>query len=130
MKGIREISMSPEPDKPEMHYPAPLYPKTYKPHQDSSLFDYDNYPIKKYTKPTQNLIEIKLTIDASDLGPVADETATQYDWNAAQNKAQEIAYDRIEELLGHGFEGKFSLEFNVYDDGESYEVSVVLTPTK
>lgn len=129
MKGIREMSMG-TPDEPKYN-PAPLYPAAYKPHQhNSSLFDYDNYPPKKYTEPVKGIIEIKLTIDASDLGPVADETANQYDWNAAQNKAQEVAYDRIEELLGTGFDGRFSLEFNVYDDGESYEVSVVLTPIK
>ena len=128
MKGIREAAMSTAPDEPE--YPsAPLYPSAYKQQKhNSSLFDYDNYPPRSYKAPVKGVIEIKLSISADELGSVADETASGYDWNKAQNKAEEKAYDRIEELLGKGFDGKFSLEFNVYDDGVEYEVSCVLTP--
>lgn len=129
MKSIREAALGLE---SEATPPAPLYPSAFKPEKhNSSLFDYDNYPVNKsYAAPVKGVIEIKLTVNVDELGPVGDETASQYDWNAAQNKAQEVAYDKIQELLGKDFDSKFSIEFNVYDDGESYEVSCVLTPTK
>ena len=130
MKGIREAAMS-SADEPEEVPHTPSYPSAFKPHKhNSSLFDYGNYPPKTYKAPIKGVIEIKLSINADELGPVGDETSMQYDWSRAQNKAQEMAYDRIEELLGKGFEGKFSLEFNVYDDGIEYEISVVLTPVE
>lgn len=131
MKGIREAAMSSEPEytPPPGEFLSPAYPSAFKPEKhNSSLFDYDNYPAKSYKAPVKGIIEIKLSVSADELGPVGDETSLQYDWNKAQNKAQEVAYDRIEELLGKGYDGKYSLEFNVYDDGTEYEISCVLTP--
>lgn len=131
MKGIREMSMG-TPDEPEYH--APLYPSAYKPSKDpnqfldrsnSSLFDYDNYPVSK--KPAKGLIEIKITIPTEDLGPIADDTSIAYNWEIAQNKAEEMAYDKIKELLGD-FESKYSIKFFVYDDETQYEVTAELTP--
>ncbi|MFH0767707.1 MAG: hypothetical protein V1920_06410 [Bacillota bacterium] len=134
MKSIREAALNLEPTPPK----APIdpydsyddygYSRPIKPH-NSSLFDYDNYPSKSYKAPVKGVIEIKLSINNDELGPVGDENSSKYDWNRAQNKAEEIAYDRIQELLGIGFESKFSIEFNTYDDGCEYEVSCVLTPT-
>jgi hypothetical protein len=132
MKGIREAAMSSESEPeyiPQTHY----YPETHKQKHNSSLFDYDNYPpvgSYKVPAPVKGVIEIKLNVSADELGPVGDDTSNKYDWNKAQNKAEEIAYDRIEELLGKGFESRYSIEFNVYDDGVEYEVSCILTPTQ
>ena len=130
MKGIRELSMSNEPE------PAPTYSKPSSYGQQSKLFDYDydepkatqNYSHKSYAAPVKGTIEIALTVNADELGPVGDETSPSYDWNKAQNKAEEIAYDRLEELLGKGYDGKYSIEFAVYDDGMVYEITCTLTP--
>ena len=133
MRGIREAALSSEPEYiPPKHFLLgdDYYGYDYlKPKEKTKgLFDYDNYPAKSYKAPVKGVIEIKLSVSANELGPVADETTSQYDWNLAQNKAEQTAYDKIQELLGKDFDSRFSIEFNTYDDGESYEVSCILTP--
>jgi hypothetical protein len=130
MKGIREAAMSKEPEPYAYdNYGSTYDGVTYKP-KNSSLFDYDNYPVKKSVETVKGVIEIMFTVEQEALGPVGDDSSLSFDWNKAQNKAEEIAYDRLIELCGKEIESKYSLEFNTYDDGFTYEVTCILTPNK
>ena len=128
MRGIRETAMG-TPDEPvtPKYYP-PAYPAAYRPGKyDTSLFDDYEAPIKA-AKPKKGTIEIKIIIPTEDLGAVADDSSFAYNWEIAQNKAEEQGYDKIKELLGDSFESKYTIKFNVYDDETEYEVTCTLIP--
>jgi hypothetical protein len=130
MKGIREAAMSKEaePDYYDSSYRT-SNSKAYMP-QHKSLFDYDNYPVKKYQAPVKDVVEVKFSISVDDVGETGDDSTAAYDWEKAQKVAEEIAYDRLIELCGKEVESRYSLEFSTYDDGFVYEVTCTLTPNK
>lgn len=146
MKGIREAAMgSPDPE-----------PKAYNPSQRSLLDDYDDYgawpynskeaykpPAKPYSKALndqtiakfkkENIkrIQINLIVTVDELGNIGDENSEEYNWNKAQLKAEQIAYDRIDTMLKENWLTKYSLEnFETYDDGDEYEITATLIPNK
>jgi hypothetical protein len=143
MLGIREAAMSGSAE--EEPWPSS---KPYKKSQDSLLGDsyYDTkypeynhgYGEKAYSDPfdlesayaskKKGDITITFTIPVEDLGPVGDENSDKYDWNSAQAKATEIAYDRTEELLGRNYESKYSVEFEV--ELGYFDVTAEVTLTK
>jgi hypothetical protein len=139
MKGIREAAMSQE----EEETPSTAWPKAKNPSLFDKGFDYDRYDgswnnpeaySSRTYKPKENTdddIKITLTIPYSKIGSFADVDSPNWNDVKAETKAIEIAYDRIEALLGKGYESKFSVNFDASDDYDAYEVEVTLsTPTK
>lgn len=134
MKGIREAAMSTESETPSTTWPKAKTPSLFDKNFDSDRYDGSyygsSYSGKTYTPPVEGLITISLSIPTSKIGNVADDTHPAYDWNKAQIKAEEIAYDRVEELLGKNYESKYSLGFDVTDSYDEYEVTITLSPIK
>lgn len=144
MLGIREAAMSGSTEEP---WPST---KPYKKSQQSLFGDsyYDKeypeynegYGRKPYSEPfdleaayasrKKGDITITFSIPVEDLGPVGDESSDKYDWNKAEAKATEIAYDRTEELLGHNYESKYSVEFEVALGYFDVTAEVTLTKNK
>lgn len=143
MSGMRDLAMGKEPE------PEPKYPtyKPYKPHDTSfgsrgydhgynsgSLFEdpitVSDYRKSKLPKDTKNTYKIVFTIDAKELGGVADDTNDLYDYKLASTAATEIAYDRIEELLGKNYESKYTIAFEVDDYVDEFEVTATLKKNK
>ena len=136
MKGIREAAMSTESEeKPSTVWPKAKTPSLFDKDFDSDRYDgsYYNpgaYSGKTYSKPQdENIITITLTVAYSKLGVRLDGDGNLVDEIAAEAKAIEIAYDRIEALLGKNYESKFTVSFDASDDYySSFEVEVTLKP--
>lgn len=101
--------------------------------KDKTLFDKDPYEssYKPYSPPKKGQITITMEIPYEDLkGLKGTPMDTHYDWTAAELKATEAAYDKVEELLGKNYEAKYTVTFEVIESIEEFEVTVKLIPVK
>lgn len=142
MKGIREAAMSKEEDTPESTWPKPKTPSIFSKDFDRDRYDrsydydkhgdYNNkYQSSYKTNNTEDDITITLTIPYSKLGVKLNADGEIINELAGETKATEIAYDRIEQLIGKNYESKYILNFDVSDNYyDSFEVEVTLTPNK
>ena len=130
-KGIREMAMSPEPEKPSHTKYDPYYSgRYYNPeYYDQRYGGYDGSETKEEPK---DLITIKMLIPYKDMGQEFDMDSEFYTYepDKAEFKAKEIAYDRLTNLIGKGFESKFSMVINATDNYDEFEIEIVLTPIK
>ena len=141
MKSIRDLTMSKKeekiPDYPSKPYQSSFYggpndddygayPKT---HYLDDNYSNDYCP-KKYQKDKPGDYKISMIIPNEEIGPVADECDRKYDWAKADAKSIEIGYDRIEKLLGKGYDSKYTISFNTISGYGEYEVEATLTPNK
>lgn len=126
MKGIRDLALNPEPTKTE-----------YLGHQTSFADDgWDKgeyfgkgYLPEKPIKTPKGQLNIRMSFDIEELGPIADETSDDYSWIKATTLAEEMAYDKMKEIMNKDFESKYMLAFEVIDGYSDYTVEVTLTPT-
>lgn len=119
MRGIREAAMSKEPEK------SSLFDSEYNDEQ----YPYTNYRHRNYSPTTtKGEVTISIIIDSEEIGEIADYTNPSYDWAAAETKATEIAYDRIEALLGKGYTSKYSASFQISPNYDEFEAVITLTP--
>lgn len=138
MKGIREAAMSQEEEAPATStWPKSKSPSLFDKNFDSDRYDgswndpaYTSHSYKTYKKPDEDEITITLKVPYSKLGAFADINSPLWNDIKAEEKATEIAYDRIEKLLGKNYESKYSVSFNASDMYEEYEVEATLTPVK
>lgn len=142
-KGIRELAMSPEEENPPSENGFKPYPLEND-HYSRSNWDKDrydgNYNSTEYHKRSKweeeeerkDLIEIKLNITYKELGKeYVDDEGYIYDNEKAEFHAKELAYDKLIELLGKGFESKWTLsKIEATDYYECLEVEITLTPIK
>ena len=151
MVGIREAAMGSE-EEPTPSWPSHTQP--YKPitrsgslFEDNDGYDYNydegvrqpvlpytplktNYTPAGYTKEDYEKITILITIESKSMGKIGDWHDHNYDEKKAETKAIEIAYDRVEELLGKNYESKFVVAFSAYEGTNEFEITVTLTPIK
>lgn len=129
--GIRQIAMSPEPDKksdPEPSYDYGNY-GGYKTYPDNDRYD-GEYDGSKY-KEREDIITIKLNVTYKEIGKnFFDDEGIAFDSDKAELRAKEMAYDKTQELLGTGFESKYSILIEITDWCETYEAEIKLTPIK
>ena len=132
MKSIREAAMSKEEPKEQK-----LFPSSYTGGMRSktNYNDYDNdwgidemFPKTNYNPPNPDAIFITFKLQYTEIGPESDPDNDLWDENIAETKAIEIAYDKVEEMLGKGFESKYSVCFKATDNFDSYDLEVELTP--
>lgn len=144
MPGIRQLVLEPESD-PEKDKGYKDYPSQYDNDYDSgygsygkgSRFDDDEYykTKDKYfnDKEDPSRIVIGLTITTKEMGH-------KYDWRnndesyilpeEAEERAKELAYDKLVNLLGKEFEAKFTMIMDAIDGVDEYTVNITLTPNK
>lgn len=136
--GIRQIVNSPEPEKKQesgQDYGG------YHDYPDYSGYDtrYDgNYDSSKYkpwednTEPERkDMIIVNIIITYKELGKgYFDNDNIAYDQEKAEFRAKEIAYDKIVDLIGKGFESKYTIEIKPSDGYDEYDVEIILTPIK
>lgn len=129
-KGIREMAMSPEPEKPSYGSLGQYQDRFFDPEYYDSRYR-GGYAGSKLEE-AKDLITIKMLVLYKDLGPEFDMDSEFYSYqpDKAEFKAKEIAYDRLTNLIGKGFESKFSMVINATDNYDEFEIEIVLTPIK
>ena len=137
-KGIREMAMSPESEeKQEVSFPG-YHSYPYKSRGYSDRYD-GNYDAREYLEKTskeieeeerKDLIEIKLNITYKELGKnYIDDDGIVFNNDQAELKAKEMAYDKLTEMLGKGFESKYEIsKIDPTDYYECFEVDITLSP--
>ena len=139
--GIRQLAMSPEPSKPKKpnYWGEDEDYGQYKPVKwDKQRYDgnYDGSKYKaeeeKWDKKKKSEITMSFVIPYTQMGKKFDFANDEFNFDraAGEDKAKEIAYDKVEEMLGKGFNSKYSIVINAIDSYDEYEIDVILTPTK
>jgi len=134
MKGIREMTLSKDTTPKEYLPPVrnySLFDRDEDAHYNNANYNqsYDDLDTG-YKKQIKGSIIINLGIDIEEIGPTADEGSPNYNWAKSINKATEIAYDKITELLGKNYESKYKVSFEVLEGYFEYEAIVTLIPNK
>ena len=138
MKGIREMALGSDTEEKQ----STLFPKTYnrKPYSYDDDLEYsygksyssrisdNSYRSYKDTSPRTDTYTITLQISLLQLGNIADDSLDEYDYDKASVKAEQIAYDRLEALLGKNYESKYSISFETTEGWTTWEIAVTLTP--
>ena len=127
MRGIREAAMNPEPQRPKKSTGFGRNGSFF----ESDDLDANDRPIPFSTPnkiPIAGIVEIRIIIDALELGAIADATDPKFDPTAASTTAEEMAYDRITKCVGSEWNSQCTYTAMVYDDDEQYEVIITLTP--
>lgn len=126
MNSIRSLAMSKQKQQETKEYEG--YYDNYdnldqlSPGKTSTAF----YP----SSPKKDEILIILNIQNSEIGECADYDSEFYNWEQSHQRAKEIAYDRIEELLGKHYESKFTVYFDICGRMDDYEATITLIPNK
>jgi len=133
MKSIREAAMSKEEPKKTFasSYPADNGMRATPNYNGYGEDDWgidEMFPKSNYTPPNPKAIFITFKLQYTEIGPESDPDNDLWNENIAETKAIEIAYDKVEELLGKGFESKYSVCFKASDNFDDYELEVELTP--
>lgn len=142
-KGIRELAMSPDEPEKEQESLFKPYPSQYGPRSyDSDRYD-GNYDSREYEKNQKEMekedeelakqITINLKVTRKEMGPKYDMDAEnyEYDTEAEENTAKEMAYDKITVLLGTGWESKYVIvEFTVDYGYEEFDATMIIKPTE
>src|SRR3990167_3432008 len=99
-KGIRELAMSPEPEKEKSEfesYPSSYGPRYYGPGYDTDRYDgeYDGSKYKKEEEERKDIIKITMTVTYQQLGPEFDMNSELYQYEAGrlEERARELVYD-------------------------------------
>ena len=123
--GIRNIAMGSEPTQYKEYNPR----SDFNPRYDGN---YDGSKYKEIEDEPTNLISIRMIITYAELGPEFDMNNQMYEYNPsrAEFRAKEIAYDRLVDLVGKGFESKYSMAIEAVDSYTEYEITIILTPSK
>lgn len=88
------------------------------------------YTPSKYASTDTKQIDILIRIPMKDMISVTDFYDPKYDYQAASLEAEEIAYDKLVELLGKEFESKYTSTFDTMEGVTFYEVTAFLVPVK
>lgn len=138
-KGIRELAMSPESEDeptsspgfkpwPEDQYGG--YPRSYDRDRYDGEYDGRTYnPVQKDDE-RKDIIKIELIITYAQMGPKFDMDNEQYEYTAGalEERAKELAYDRLLEILGTDFPTKYVLVLDPTDSYDEVTVEALLTP--
>ena len=132
--GIRDIAMGQEKKQKPLFDGYHGYPEEdYNPRSDynpryDGFYDGSKYRVPE-PEPT-NLITIGMIVTYQEMGPQFDMDNERYEYepSGAEFRAKEIAYDRLTNLIGKGFESKYSIVIDAVDDYTGYEISIILTP--
>ena len=128
MKSIRNLTMGTKEEEPT--YPTK---QASIPYDDQTDYN-NNYPnpsnSKDHSTTETKEYKISMIINNDEIGDIANESDIAYDELSADNKSLEIAYDRIEKLLGKGYESKYSISFKSFAGYSEYEIEATLIPIK